>query len=599
MPQPRFAEIQQILNANAENIEKLIPIHITVLRNITIEPLEPYLRYRVYQSGNNARIIFGGYDHIYQDAVGGNKTILNENTNVVLVFDKLDSHSWKLARDFVSLSEADVQEEIATIKENLTCVLRGIRLQTQAMILWHSFEKPLYPAFGIWDSQTTLGQIEAINNLNTFLRDSLVNLPGAYLVDLDLCLGRLGFERFYDTRYWHLNRAPYTRDALAEIAGEDSKYIRALNGKNKKCLVLDCDNTLWGGILGEDGLSGIKLGTTYPGSVFYEFQQEVLNLYHRGVILALCSKNNEEDVWNVFRNHPYMLLKEDHLATAQINWQDKAANIRQIALDLNIGLDSLVVIDDSEFELNLIKRILPEVELIHNPIVGNTDLRERLLACGHFESLTVTEEDRKRGKMYRAQAMRSKLLTEASDLDDYYESLEMIVEICFADDFSIPRIAQLTQKTNQFNLTTRRYSEADIRAIVGSSSANVISLRVKDRYGDLGIVGVCILLYESDGAFIDTMLVSCRALGRKVEDVFLNQAMLLARIAGCARVIGTYIPTNKNMQVKDYYTRSGFVEISSNDNSCKFAMELVGLLKISPSYYKAIQSDIDQIEEMR
>jgi HAD superfamily phosphatase (TIGR01681 family) len=164
-------------------------------------------------------------------------------------------------------------------------------------------------------------------------------------------VARLGLSHFYDSRYWHIGRAPFTRQALREIAIEDFKFIRALKGKAKKCLVLDCDNTLWGGIVGEDGLTGIKLGQSYPGSAYYEFQQEILNLHHRGVILALCSKNNEEDVWEVFRRHPDMILREEHIATAQINWGDKAANLRRIAQDLNIGLDSLVFVDDSEFEV--------------------------------------------------------------------------------------------------------------------------------------------------------------------------------------------------------------------------------------------------------
>jgi FkbH-like protein len=596
---PRFAEIQQILNTNAEVIEKLPPMNISVLRNVTLEPLEPYLRYYAYQCGYNARVLYGGYDTIYQEAVGGNKSLLNETTNVVFVFYKLENLSWILARNYVSLSEKDVQEELSTLKENISRVIQGIRLQTPAMILWHSFEKPLYPALGIWDSQTPLGQIEAINNLNMFLRDSLAKIPGAYLVDLDLCLGRLGFERFYDSRYWHINRAPFTREALAEIASEDFKYIRALKGKNKKCLVLDCDNTLWGGIVGEDGISGLKLGTTYPGSVFYEFQQEVLNLYHRGVILALCSKNNEEDVWNVFRSHPYMLVREEHISAAQINWRDKVANIKQIALDLNIGLDSLVFVDDSEFELHLIKELLPEVEILHNPTSGNTNFRERFMACGLFDTLTITEEDKQRGNMYRAQTIRSKLLAEATNLDDYFESLEMVVEITVANEFTIPRITQLTQKTNQFNLTTNRYSEADIKAIVENPSADAISLRLMDRYGDLGIVGVCILFYEGDEALIDTFLLSCRALGRKVEDILLNQALWLAKLHGCIKVTGKYVPTNKNHQVKDYYSNHGFNEISSTDNNLIFAIELMELQKHYPSYFKAIHSDIDQFMEIK
>ena len=261
-------------------------------------------------------------------------------------------------------------------------------------------------------------------------------------------------------------------------------------------------------------LAGIKLGQTYPGSIYYEFQKELINFYNRGVILALCSKNNENDVWEVFWNHPAMILKEEHIAASRINWQDKAVNIKQISEELNIGLDSMVFIDDSDFEVEFVRKTLPEVEVIHIPQTKITENRNMLLSCGLFDTLTYSIEDKNRTAMYKAQAARKNLQVIATDMKSYLKSLEMEIDIDFADEFSIPRIAQLTQKTNQFNLTTKRYSETDIKNLVESDNSDVIYLKLKDKFGDSGIVGVCILKYENKMSLFDTFLLSCRVLGR-------------------------------------------------------------------------------------
>ena len=488
-----------------------------------------------------------------------------------------------------------IESEFNRVKENIESVLSGIRKKTNVMILWQGFELPPYPVLGILDSQSPNGQYALINDLNEYLRDRLGDQRNAYFVDLNLCMARLGANRFYDPRYWHIGRAPFSREALREIALENFRYIRPLKGKNKKCLVLDCDNTLWGGIIGEDGLAEIKLGKTYPGTAYYEFQQEILNFYNRGIILALCSKNNEDDVWEVFRKHPDMVLKEEHIATVQINWGDKAANLRQIALDLNIGLDSLVFMDDSEFEVNLIRQELPEVEAIHLPRNKAVEYRDILASCGLFDTLTLSAEDKNRGAMYKAEATRKKLRAGITDMRTYYESLEMELEIRFPDYFSIPRVAQLTQKTNQFNLTTMRYSESDIKDLINGEESDVIYLRLKDKFGDSGIVGTCVLKYMDEKAIFDTFLLSCRVLGRSVEDAFLIEALKLAKRQGCKVAIGKYYATRKNAQVEHFFSKHDFHEISekqSDEGRC-FQYNLETDIELAPDFFKNIDSEID------
>jgi FkbH-like protein len=432
--------------------------------------------------------------------------------------------------------------------------------------------------------------------MNDFLLSKLNATPNSYFVDLNLCLSRIGAQNFYDLRYWHIGRAPYRREALREIAFEDFKFIRPLKGKNKKCLVVDCDNSLWGGIIGEDGLSGIKLGKTYPGSSYYELQQEIVNLNNRGIIIAICSKNNEPDVWEVFQKHPDMVLSKEHIATSQINWEDKATNLCKIADDLNIGLESIVFMDDSEFEINLIRKMLPEVETLHLPKDKAVQYRDILASCGLFDTLTVSEEDKKRGAMYNAEEKRKKLQREITDLESYYKSLEMVVEIRRADDYSIPRIAQLTQKTNQFNCTTRRYSEADISELARSENADVISLRLKDRFGDSGTVGVCILRYASGQATIDTLLLSCRVLGRGVDEALLVQSLKLAKSRGNRVAIGEYFETKKNHQVKNFYAEHGFKKVVETDEVSRFSIALDSFCRKEPDFFKLIDSDIDKFK---
>jgi FkbH-like protein len=583
-----YAEIQDLVNK--ASVDSLPKLRITILRNVIVESIIPYLKFLAYRMGFAAEVQMGDYDNIIQESLGAGDGILQKESDCILLFMKLENLSWNLARNFPALRREDIQNEVLRIQEILTNVLQGIRKQSDGMILWHGFETPLWAGLGIWDSQLPEGQTEIIAGLNGYLQATLKSCNNAYYVDLNRCLARIGGKGFYDERYWHIGRAPYSREALNEIASEDFKFIRSLKGRNKKCLVLDCDNVLWGGIVGEDGASGIKLGKTYPGSAYSEFQQEVLNLSNRGILLALCSKNNAEDVWEVFRSHPDMVLREKNIATAEINWDNKATNLEKIAATLNIGLDSLVFVDDSEFEVNLVREALPEVEVLHLPKNRTVEFRSILASCGLFDTLTVSEEDRERGAMYKAESQRRQLQGQAPDLESYLKSLEMVVDIKFADDFALPRVAQLTQKTNQFNLTTRRYSDADIRIFMDAENVDVLSLRLVDKYGDSGLVGVCVLKYADRNAVIDTFLLSCRVLGRGIEDVFLIHALRLAKQRECDLIIGEYYPTAKNGQVKDFFAKQGFDKYSSSSREGEgcYAYALNKPLREAPLYFKKI-----------
>ena len=375
---------------------------------------------------------------------------------------------------------------------------------------------------------------------------------------------------------------------MKEIAIEHLKIIKSLYGKTKKCLVVDCDNTLWGGIIGEDGIENIKIGNTYPGNMYLDFQRKILNLLNKGVILAVCSKNNENDVLDVLENHPDMLLRKKHFSCVYANWNNKAENIKNISLDLNIGLDSIVFVDDSDFEANLVKEQLKEVTVISLP-KETFKYAETIETCGLFDKLQYTSEDKKRGDLYRINVDRDKYKTAFSDLHSYYQSLEMKIEIEHVDEFSVSRASQLTQRTNQFNLTTRRYSNDDIMHFMNSENYEVLLLKLTDKFGEMGIVGLQILNYENtEKAIIDSFMMSCRIIGRGVENVFLKIGIDECFRKNYNKIEGNYIKSKKNELAAGFYLNNGFEKVSADGNVFVYTLNNSEQLIPFTNYFKEI-----------
>lgn len=534
------------------------PVRVSVLRNITVETIQQPLEFLGLGAGLDISLTFGGYDNVVPEALSGGDLF---ETDAVVVFTKLETLSMQLSQGFAALDEAGINAELDRLDELFATVLGGIRSHTSAPVLWYGFEPPVDPALGVHDASSEFGQTATIARLNKLLRERCNEAGGCSVIDAGAVLARVGVGGYYDNRYWHMGKAPYGPKGAGAIAEQLFRAIRATRGGAKKCLVLDCDNTLWGGIVGEDGIDGIKLGPDHPGSAFVEFQRAALDLFNRGVMLALCSKNNEADVWEVFDNHPHMALRRKHIASHRINWQDKASNLREIAAELNLGLDHLVFADDSDFEVNLVREALPQVTVMHLPSADTTGHRQRLIGCGLFDTLSLTAEDRARGKMYAAEAQRREAKTAVTDLGEYLRSLEIRLDLSAPTKGEIARVTQLTQRTNQFNLTTRRYAEAEIHERIEGASHSVLALRVADRFGDSGLVGVAILDHRSGETEIEAFMMSCRVLGRRIEDALLAACVAEARAKNPrAAVVGHYLPTKKNVQVERFYPDRGFAE---------------------------------------
>jgi FkbH-like protein len=548
-------------------------LRVAVLRNFTVEPLLPVVKAQIALAGFHPVLYVGDFDAVARDALDAGSPLYGFRPDVVIVSQWLEPLAPALVRRFPSLSSEEVEGEVERVRGTVEQVVSGIRRHSDAPVLLNNFPLSAHPAMGILDAQSAGYQSGTVLRINGELLAVASAVRDVYLVDYLGLVARVGAERAVDERRWQSARAPLGRELLVPLGREYAKFVRALRGRVRKCLVLDCDNTLWGGVVGEDGLEGLRLGDTGPGAAYQALQRGALNLRDRGVILALCSKNNEVDVLEVLRGHPGMLIREADCVAAQVNWEDKPTNLRRLAEQLNIGLDSIVFVDDSEFECDLVRAHLPEVAVVQVP-ADPSEAVVRLLEAGWFDSLTVSAEDRLRSEMYRAEARRREIQSRAGSLEEYLSGLGLVADIGAAGPSTVPRVAQLTQKTNQFNLTTRRYTEGEIAALTAREDAAVFHLSLRDRVADLGIVGVAIVRFADERAEIDTFLLSCRALGRGAEEALLAQVLIAALRRGCTHVEGRYAPTARNAQVADFYPRHGFRAVADGPDGSRWELEL-------------------------
>lgn len=426
------------------------------------------------------------------------------------------------------------------------------------------------------------GAALAVSDYNRGLYELAAEHKNLKVIDLGEFTRAYRPDELIDWRFYFISQAALNPRLAKPFKKWFERKLDSIALKRKKCLVLDLDNTLWGGVLGEDGIDGIKIVGDYPGKAFRYFQEALLSLSRSGVILTICSKNNEADVWEAFEKNPGIVLKRDDFAAWRINWNDKAGNIRELAEDLNIGLDSFVFVDDNPTERELIKQLLPQVAVPDFPEQPYM-LPEffRALVNDYFKVYELTGEDRKKTEQYRANAGRAAARKTFADLDSFLQSLDMRLKIQAADEHNIARLAQLTQKTNQFNLTTRRYTDADIKERL-AAGWYIRCLSVADRFGDNGITGLIMITPAGE---IDNLLLSCRILGKGIETAFLSAVMNDFIDKGADRLCAEYLPTAKNSQVADFYERHGFALISEDSGVKKYEIKLPAEhLTIKPFY---------------
>lgn len=421
--------------------------------------------------------------------------------------------------------------------------------------------------FGNYAAKTDMSFFYQIKKLNLLLMDCFKEFGNVFPLCLDSIYSRWGQEQIFDSRLYYSAKMTLNENILPVIAEQTVYIVKAISGIIKKCVVCDLDNTLWGGIIGDDGYENIEIGSYRKGAAFSELQRWLKELKNRGILLAVCSKNQKETAMEAFEKHPEMILKLDDFTIFVANWDDKASNIRDIQRRLNIGMDSLVFLDDNVFERNAVRTLIPEItvpELPDDPANYVSYLRDLNL----FETASYSDEDNNRTKQYRIEADRAEKEADYASYDDYLISLEMIAEAKPFNTFYLPRIAQLTQRSNQFNLRTVRYTEAELKNFINNDKYITFYFTLKDKFGEYGLIAVVILEKQSDEElFISEWLMSCRVLKRGMEEFIINKIMDSAKKHGYKTVIGEYIKSPKNAMVEHIYEKMGFKKIESGSYS--------------------------------
>ncbi len=524
--------------------------------NVTVDLLGTFLRKQALLHGHRARILGGDFG----DHIGNVKHFATDGADAVILLNLLDAFMPAFESRIPLLGPDVLEAQVDRFRSELALALseaHGIKHVFVSLVHRLSPPRP----------GSVADQVDAVvAAFNNAVTEEAARVDNIHVVSTGALSSQLGWSAAHDERSYQRFRAPFTPAFLDRFAEQVYLLTRGFGSYFYKALVLDGDNTLWGGILGEDLADGIKLGPHgYPGSLFWQVQNDFLALQRRGVLLSLCSKNNPADVDEVLASHPHMVLRDEHFIAKRVNWNDKAANLESIAKELNIGLESIVFVDDSSFECEAVRNQLPMVKTLQVP----AKLHEYPRLVRQIEELFVVDEAHTEGQtkteQYRLLSLASQERARHHTQDEYLASLELKVKVQRNDRASAARIAELTQKSNQFNLTTRRYTLPEINSLMDSGQADVYSVHVADKFGDSGLTGVVIVKYDSpEAAVVDTFLVSCRVLGRGVELSFWDDVMDSARARGCRSFLAEYLPTAKNAQVSDFWDRLG-LELTAED----------------------------------
>lgn len=551
-----------ILKNNIKLLKSLTgkDFNIVVLSNVVVNQLKEILEYTLRKEGLKAKVEFGTYNNILQDS------LKYKDVDAIIIFWE----GYNITAEFLNKAEIldnkGLEEIIGRIKTDIDFVIEN--LKTAPVLLFNIFANSLFE-----DSDERKNLTRCCLELNKYL--DLKTQRNLKLINLNPVIENITREKAFNKRYFLTSKAPYTVEFFFEYSSLIKPIFRAITGKVKKILIVDCDNTLWKGIIGEDGADGIAFNSaTKDGQVFQKVQIALKELKGKGVLLAICSKNNEKDVLEVFEKHPEMPLKFNDFVCFKINWSDKVSNIKTIAKELNIGLDSMIFLDDSEFEINFINEYLPEVKTFLVP-QNHTDYESLIIKINNeFYFENYTKEDKNRTQMYYEQSIRKNIRSTYTTIVDYLKSL--CVKVLIEREFgkNIERIAQLTNKTNQFNSTAIRYSETQIEEIINSNDNVIYSFSVSDIYGEYGRTGLIIINFEGKNAYIENFLMSCRILSRNIEFVFFDFLILTLKKYNTTHVFANYIRTLKNSQIENFYEMLGFTTIEENENKKTYKLEI-------------------------
>jgi len=548
-----FSELKKNLK---NDFTSLIPVKVALLGDTPTQLLAIALRGTGYNMGLDLQIWEAGFNQVERQVFDAEAEFYKFNPGVVIIFQS----SHQLLQKYNKLNPKDygtLADERLKQVANLTSAINST---LSAKIIYYNYAEINDVVFGSYANKTPASFLFQTRKLNYELMTYAANNPGLYICDLSSIQNQSGKATLFQPSVYTTTGMVLSIDILPEVAARTADLIAAMYGKIKKCLVFDLDNTIWGGIIGDDGVENIQIGDLGIGKAFTELQHWIKKLKNRGIILAVCSKNTEAVAMEVFEIHPDMVLKKDDIAVFAINWDNKADNLCHIQSTLNIGFDSMVFLDDNPFERNMVRENIPEITVPELP-ADPADYLEYLYGLNLFETVSMSNEDAERTKLYQIEAKRANEQQSSINEDDFLKSLNMMSVVEPFTAFNIPRVAQLTQRSNQFNLRTVRYAEAELKTLAESGNAFTFSFTLEDKFGDNGLIAAVILKKENnDALFIDTWLMSCRVLKRGMESFVLNELVDTAVKNGFKYLKGEYLPTAKNGLVKDHYANLGFTE---------------------------------------
>jgi len=535
-------------------VAQLPPVRMALMGACTFHPWKELLEVRLLGEGVQPLFFDGLFDNYLAEilAPGG---ILDSGP---LDFILLCPAAQRLPKPSLAEADASVGRKMASeAAREILALCHKAHERTRAEIMLLNFPLPGRQDWGAFRNRTLATDWAFRRAVNLEL--GLAAPAFVQICDREYLEARLGLEKAEDRRGWFESKQPGSPALLASLSIEAARLISGARRPMRKVLVVDLDNTLWGGVIGDAGLAGIELGDNSPrGEAFKDFQKYVKSLKDRGVLLAVCSKNDETKALEPFEKHPEMVLKREDFVAFYANWEPKSENLRRMATELQLGLDSFVFADDNPAEIEIVRQFAPDVGRV---LLGPdpADYVSQLQDSRFFEPRQITKEDGVRSEQYHAEAQRKGMESQCADMDSYLASLEMVAEVHPFRSVDLPRIAQLIAKSNQFNVTTRRRTEAELTAISQNPEGGHFSVRLRDRFGDHGLISVVILHFKNGVAEIDTWLMSCRVLKRQVEEVVLNEILRQARARSCREVRGIYLPTEKNGIVKDLFSKFGFI----------------------------------------
>jgi len=533
-------------------------LRIAFLASSTINGFEETMRVKCYQKGIDCVTYVADYNQYNQEILDEDSELYQFKPDITFLILDTRHILGDYFFSWYSVPHDDRPKIIDTKISEIENICNTFTKNSNSKLVVTSLQIPNYSPYGIDDESITISLKKIVYEINTRLFQYQNSLGKIFAYDFNEFVRKFGENNIFSYKQFFSGDIKISTEYIPKFVNELMGYVYAVTGITKKCIVLDLDNTLWGGIIGEDGFDKIKLGDNPVGRSFVEFQKRLLALNQRGILLAINSKNNFDDAIEVIQKHPSMVLREDNFACVKINWDDKVTNLQKIAEELNIGLDSMVFFDDDQINQEYVRGSLPEVLVMDLP-KDSSQYPSIITEMKEFDVLRVTEEDTKRSGMYLGQKKRKELENEVGDFNEFLKQMNIEVKVQKASSFSIPRISQLTLKTNQFNLTTKRYQEDEVSKFSSSDDKIVECVQVSDKFGDNGITGTYIVEKKNDEEWIiDTFLLSCRIMGRGVEEIMISQIIENARLSGIKRVKGEFIPTAKNKPAENFYEKLGF-----------------------------------------